>query len=130
MNIGERIKHFRELSGMSGKKLAEKVGLDSSQIYKIESNVSKPSLESLEKICNELNIPLSEFFSEEKSEMPLHIQRLLLAVRDLPPEMINKVIEFVELTKSIIEISETAETLNKLGFSDEHIPSSINSKQK
>jgi transcriptional regulator with XRE-family HTH domain len=62
MNYGERLKHFRETSGLSGRQLAIMVGLDPSAITKIEHDNTKPSLGSLEKICGALNITLVQFF--------------------------------------------------------------------
>lgn len=66
MNIGQRVRYFRDLFGISGKSLAEKVGLDPSQISKIENGSSKPSLDALERICEVLGITTSEFFAENQ----------------------------------------------------------------
>ncbi|NLI93002.1 MAG: helix-turn-helix transcriptional regulator [Peptococcaceae bacterium] len=65
MNYGQRIKFFREVSGISANALAKKVGLDPTTIYKIEANDSKPSLGSLKNICEALGISLAEFFAEQ-----------------------------------------------------------------
>ena len=85
MNIGERLRFLREQSGLSGKALAEKIGLVPSQINKIEHNVTKPSIDSLERICNALGITLGEFFSIEKSESEPELQRFLKTAKKLTP---------------------------------------------
>lgn len=105
MNIGDRIKYFRELSGLSGKKLAEKAGLDSSQIYKLESNNTNPSIESLERICNVLGISLSEFFSESPApSQPTYVRKLIAAVDGLDPITIDKLIRIIQTIKSEFDL--------------------------
>jgi len=87
MIIGERLKYFREQAGISGKSLAEKAGLVPSQIYKIESNVTKPSLDSLERICEVLGITLAEFFADtqEQEPLPTDIRQLIDLAQNLTP---------------------------------------------
>ncbi|MEW6698650.1 MAG: helix-turn-helix transcriptional regulator [Bacillota bacterium] len=87
MEIGNRIRELRQKVGLSGRALAIKVGLDPSQINKIEHNINKPSLEALEKICTALGITLSEFFSDTQEQEPLppDIRRLLGLAHRLTP---------------------------------------------
>lgn len=77
MDVGNRIKELREEFGLSARGLADKVGLDPSQISKIEKDVSKPSLDALFRICNVLDISLSEFFDQSEVNLS-HEQQLLL----------------------------------------------------
>ncbi|WP_371364566.1 hypothetical protein SRRS_52290 [Sporomusa rhizae] len=100
MNIGERLRFLREQSGISGKALAEKIGLVPSQINKIEHNVTKPSIDSLERICTALGIPLSEFFAVEKTEIEPELQRFLHSAKKLTPAEREKFIELIDLMKS------------------------------
>ncbi|WP_198401550.1 helix-turn-helix domain-containing protein [Parageobacillus thermoglucosidasius] len=60
---------MRESKNISARQLAEKVQLDPSQISKIETGKSNPSLDSLERICDALGISLSELFAD-LSELP------------------------------------------------------------
>jgi transcriptional regulator with XRE-family HTH domain len=60
---------LRESKNISARQLAEKVQLDPSQISKIETGKSNPSLDSLERICDALGISLSELFAD-LSELP------------------------------------------------------------
>ncbi len=89
MNYGLRIKYFRDVVGISANALAKKVGLDPTTIYKIEANDSKPSLSSLERICDALDINLAEFFAEENQGLDPELQRLLGTAKKLSPQQIK-----------------------------------------
>ena len=91
MNYGSRLKYFREINGVTGKALAEKAGLVPSQIYKIEGNSTKPSLDSLERICTALDITLADFFAEETPELSPELRRLLNTASKLTPEQLAAV---------------------------------------
>jgi len=87
MTIGERLRFFREQVGISGKYLAEQAGLVPSQIYKIESNTTKPSLDSLERICDVLGITMGEFFADDQApELSPDIRRLVDLANRLTPK--------------------------------------------
>lgn len=60
--IGARIKELRRQAGMTQEGLAERVGLDSSHLSRLEVGRHFPSLISLERIANALSVPLAEFF--------------------------------------------------------------------
>ena len=100
MNIGERIKVLRKQSGLSGRKFASLTGLDPSQITKIENNSSKPSLDSLDRICTVLNISLSEFFAEESPETSLEFTLLINTLKDYPPEQLAHLRQFLDFYKN------------------------------
>ncbi len=99
MNYGSRLKYFKEINGITGKALAEKAGLVPSQIYKIEGNSTKPSLDSLERICAALEITLADFFKEETPEMSPQLRRLLKAARELTPEQLAAVQALLDTIK-------------------------------
>lgn len=85
MDIGKRIRLIREGVGLSGRALALKVGLDPSQINKIEHNVNKPSLEALERICDTLGISMGEFFADGQApELPPEVRRVCGKIQQLP----------------------------------------------
>lgn len=89
MTIGERLRFFREQAGVSGKYLAEQAGLVPSQIYKIESNTTKPSFDSLERICDVLGITMGNFFSDQTPELPPEVRQILVKIQKLPPEKLK-----------------------------------------
>lgn len=54
--LGKRIKAARNKMSMSQEKLAEKIGLSSVYISHIETGTTKPSIDTLVNICNQLGI--------------------------------------------------------------------------
>lgn len=58
--IGTNIKEFRKQQGISAEKLAELANLSSVYISYIENGKRKPSLTSLIKICNALEVTFEE----------------------------------------------------------------------
>lgn len=60
--LGARIKEIRKLREISQEQLAEKVGLDSKFISKIEVGRSSPSLETIENIARALEVEIRDLF--------------------------------------------------------------------
>lgn len=63
MDIGKRIKFFRNLRNLSQEELAEKIGISRTALYYYEANKRKPTFEVLEKITDVLNITLEELIN-------------------------------------------------------------------
>jgi len=68
MNLGERIRKQRMKSGLKSMELAEKSGLSHGFISQIERNLVNPSVSTLKKIADALNVPVGSFFEEVASE--------------------------------------------------------------
>jgi len=66
MNIGENIKAFRSIKKLSQKEVALTIGIDQAQYSRIESGKVEPTVSSLKKIADALNISVGDFFSDEK----------------------------------------------------------------
>ena len=66
MNIGDKIKHFRGVKGLSQKEVAVSIGIDQAQYSRIESGKVEPTVSSLEKIAEALGVDISELFSKAK----------------------------------------------------------------
>lgn len=64
--IGIRLRGARKRSGMIIDDLAQKTGLSRAFISQIENGKASPSLESIERIAQALNIPLSSLFLDEQ----------------------------------------------------------------
>ena len=60
--IGARIKELRRQARLTQEALAERVGLDSRHLSRLEVGRHFPSLQTLELIANALNVQLVEFF--------------------------------------------------------------------
>lgn len=67
--IGDRIRKYREESGMSQKKLGMILGLSDKAISAYESCRTLPPIETLYRIAQELDKPLELFISDESEEL-------------------------------------------------------------
>lgn len=81
MDIGARLKNLRTAKKVTIKALAETTGLSVGFISNIERNVNNPTINSLMKICEALEVDLQTFFSlpntdsvvmRKKDRQPLH----------------------------------------------------------
>lgn len=66
-NIGKRIHELRINSGLSQEKLALRANITTTYLGLLERNLKNPTVKVIEQICNQLNISLSEFFSDSVS---------------------------------------------------------------
>jgi transcriptional regulator with XRE-family HTH domain len=75
MDVGKRLKHFRELKGLSQSKIEERTGLVRSYISRVENGHISPSVETLEKFARALDMPLYQLLYEgEKPPKSLKTQ--------------------------------------------------------
>lgn len=65
MEIGNRIKNFRKINGLTIKHLSDKVGVTPSYISQLENDKVNPSLGTLKKIANALHINMINFFERD-----------------------------------------------------------------
>lgn len=76
MDVRERIIELRKASGFSTNKLAKLASVGQSTLSDIESGKVKPSIDTLEKICNALGITMSTFFNDDESLPNERLNRL------------------------------------------------------
>ncbi len=69
-DISVKIKRLREAGNLSMRELANRAGLSASLICKIESGQVSPTVMSLEKLLDAMDIGLHEFFNEGAVENP------------------------------------------------------------
>jgi len=72
MNVGAAIREVRKEKGITGKRLAEMVGLSVTAIFNIEHGLSFPPMKTFQKICNALEVPQSFvlFYSITEEDVP------------------------------------------------------------
>lgn len=58
------LRKLREAKGYSQEELASRAGLDRTYVSGCERGIRNPSLASVEKLANALNIPAKEFLNE------------------------------------------------------------------
>lgn len=84
--LGNRIRQLRNDIPMSQEQLAFKAGIATSFLGEIERNVKKPSIDSIEKIANALDISLSELFNYNidnlKDSDQLYLDKTILEMKN------------------------------------------------
>ncbi len=72
MDVGDQLKRFRELKGLSQGKIEELTGMYRCYISRVENGHTVPSLETLEKFARALEMPLYQILYERDSvtELP------------------------------------------------------------
>ena len=68
MNIGQTIKDFRLGKGMSQGDIEKRTGLLRCYLSRVENGHTVPSLDTLAKIAGSMDLPLSQFFTENGRE--------------------------------------------------------------
>jgi transcriptional regulator with XRE-family HTH domain len=66
MDVGTRLKQFRELKGLSQGKIEGRTGLLRCYISRVENGHTVPSVETLEKFARALDMPLYQLLYEEE----------------------------------------------------------------
>ncbi|MBR3644317.1 MAG: helix-turn-helix transcriptional regulator, partial [Parasporobacterium sp.] len=66
MKIGERIKQFRILNGLTQEELADRTELTKGFISQVERELTSPSISTLMDILQGLGVSASDFFNEEQ----------------------------------------------------------------
>lgn len=64
MDVGRRLKHFREAKGFSIYRLSEETYVSQGHISDLENGRNQPTIETLRRLLAPMGITLSEFFSE------------------------------------------------------------------
>jgi len=71
MKLGHRLRARRQELGLSLRALAERVSLTASFLSQIERDLASPSIESLRKISNALDVPIFYFLVEPDTKSPV-----------------------------------------------------------
>jgi transcriptional regulator with XRE-family HTH domain len=67
MNIGETIRDYRLQKGMSQGDIEKRTGLLRCYLSRVENGHTIPSLDTLAKIAAAMQVPLGQFFAENRS---------------------------------------------------------------
>lgn len=83
MELGERIRQRRKELGLSLRQLADRVDLTASFLSQIERDLASPSLDSLRKISDALEVPIFHFLIDPEEKRPV-VRRSQRAELKLP----------------------------------------------
>lgn len=129
MLIGDRIKIARIDRGLTQQQLGALCGMADSAIRRYENNRANPKIETLQKIADALNIPLTEFYSSTfdgkrylevpytKNENERALQ--LELIKKDHKKNFDKITQPVN-TKDEIELLGNYEKLNDMGKKEAH----------
>lgn len=75
--ISKRIKDARKLSGLTQEQLAEKIGISTNAVAKLENNLMTASLQTLVNIANILNIDMNTLFLQSTDDTQSNLDEYL-----------------------------------------------------
>ena len=111
-NIGKRIHELRINSGLSQEKLALRANITTTYLGLLERNLKNPTVKVIEQICNQLNISLSEFFSDsvssvqEEDSLSLHI---IAQINDRTREEKQIILQVIKDVMKLCDVSKKHE---------------------
>lgn len=98
--IGERISMLRRSRGLTQSELAERVGLDSRHVSRLETGKHYPSLDSLETMARVLDVELREFFEFPSRETGAQMRASLIEIAHVAPEPVIR--ELLPIARNIL----------------------------
>ncbi len=104
VSIGNRIKELRAAKGWTQAKLAEKSGIEPSNISHIERAATKLSLPTLVNIANALGVTLDEIaYGSLVKDKHISIKIIDDILADCSPEEIKAITQVIKTTKSVLK---------------------------
>lgn len=104
-HVGKKLRHIRNLRGLSQEKLAAQIGLTFQQLQKYENGTNRVSASVLYEFSNILQVPISSFFEgledqNTKSEKMLNKKHYnLIRLYDAAPEDLQR--DFLKILKTM-----------------------------
>jgi transcriptional regulator with XRE-family HTH domain len=99
MLLGARIKELRKRTGLSQDQLAEKVGIESKYLSRIEVGKRDPSLDVLERLADSLQVEMKELFDfahhDIEARSPQGIESALIGASTEELRLVFKLINAV-----------------------------------
>lgn len=103
-NIAKRIKEARKLANLTQSELAEKIGISTNAVAKLENNLMNASIQTLVNIVNVLDIDMNYLFSdiqmkEQKSEKTNLDMTLDCMIHELSSKDKDFIIRMIQILK-------------------------------
>lgn len=95
ISIGHKLQRIRKDKGLSIYQLESLSKVNKSTISRIESNENSPTVETLLKLCDALEISIIDLFDNDI--LPTDILNLINTAKKLSPKQRQKVTELLEL---------------------------------
>lgn len=93
MRIGKKISQLRKQKGISQYQLAERINISTTYLSLIENDKRFPNIETLEKLCAEINLPLPVLFFQaiEEKDIPENKRKLFAEFSPLVNSFIDNI---------------------------------------
>lgn len=98
--VGNRIRHCRESQGLSITKLAEKSGLTISAISQFESGTRDPSLDSLNKLADSLQISVDYLLGRDEYHSDKNLKAMFRGLQDINDKDRETMLDFFQYLKA------------------------------
>lgn len=96
--LGNRIKELRIKKNITQESIAEITGVTNVYISRIELGISKPSLETLVKICNALDTTIDFLLSNSIFQAKEHLNEdIAILIKDCTSEEINLIGDMIKV---------------------------------
>lgn len=82
--LGEKIKHYRIVSHLTQKELADKVFVTAQAVSRWENNEVEPSIATLNELAKIFDVSISEFFGEEKPKAEVVVEKEIVYTEAKP----------------------------------------------
>jgi transcriptional regulator with XRE-family HTH domain len=84
MSIGEKVRKIRKEKGLSIMDLKEKTGLSKSTISDLENDKSSPTIDTLQKIADALDVDVRDFFEDNTEKQSANITNIDDLLEEFP----------------------------------------------
>lgn len=100
VNVNKRLRYILEKFGWTRYRLAKESGLPEATLTNIFHRGSVPTIDTLEKICETMNISLADFFADDEMvEMTPELKTLYENWLYLSPEKRKHILQTMEFMK-------------------------------
>ena len=98
--LGQKIRQIRISQGLSQEELALRAGMNPAHLGHIERGLKSPTIDTISKIADALNVELSLLFDfEQNTTHSAPNTKIIAAVSDLTERQQNDVLKLIKLIK-------------------------------
>lgn len=98
--VGNKIRELRKSNGLTQAELAGKIGIQQSDLCRMEKGEYKVALETLFKILHIFQMTIGDFFADQDSSVGQGTAELVRVYRRLPSEHRKEVLEFARFKET------------------------------
>ena len=98
-SIGKRVKELRSKNGLSQEQLALHAEIPTAYLGQVEREEKNPTVVTVGKICNALNISLSDFFSDQElsnTDEDVTSRQIDFLLKDLSPAEKQEILQIIK----------------------------------